>query len=139
MFSLVLAFSGALAFQTPPDVSTLPPEQAAQVSKVFAGMTRMFETLGTCESQFPPGVADQIRASMAAETDPAKKAATAFLLDAYDKGKASPPSHPTNALRKCRPSPPRCRRSRPKSKPPRPKTEGSETRNVYHLRDDGPV
>ena len=90
MFSLVLAFSGALAFQTPPDVSTLPPEQAAQVSKVFAGMTRMFETLGTCESQFPPGVADQIRASMAAETDPAKKAATAFLLDAYDKGKASP-------------------------------------------------
>jgi hypothetical protein len=48
MFSLVLAFSGALAFQTPPDVSTLPPEQAAQVSKVFAGMTRMFETLGTC-------------------------------------------------------------------------------------------
>ncbi|EDX81593.1 MAG: hypothetical protein U1C74_00175 [Phenylobacterium sp.] len=90
MFSLVLAFSGALAFQTPPDVSTLPPEQAAQVSKVFAGMTRMFETLGTCERQFPPGVADQIRASMANETDPAKKAATAFLLDAYDKGKASP-------------------------------------------------
>ncbi|MDO9610190.1 MAG: hypothetical protein Q7J26_16845 [Brevundimonas sp.] len=90
MFSLVLAFSGALAFQTPPDVSTLPPEQAAQVSKVFAGMTRMFETLGTCERQFPPEVGARIRASMTAETDPDKKAAAAFFLDAYDKGKASP-------------------------------------------------
>ena len=91
MFSLVLAFSGALAFQTPPDVSTLPPEQAVQVSKVFAGMTRMFETLGTCERQFPPEIGARIRASMTAETDdPDKKAAAAFFLDAYDKGKASP-------------------------------------------------
>jgi hypothetical protein len=90
MFSLVLAFSGALVVQTPPDVSGLPPEQAAQVSKVFAGMTRMFETLGTCANQFPPEVGTQIRASMTNETDPDKKAAAAFLLAAYDKGKASP-------------------------------------------------
>ncbi|MEC7795833.1 MAG: hypothetical protein ACT6R7_14410 [Brevundimonas aurantiaca] len=90
MFSLVLAFAGALALQTPPDTSGLPPEQAKQVNQVFAGMTRMFETLGTCERQFPPGVAEQVRAALANETDPEKKAASEFLLAAYDKGKASP-------------------------------------------------
>lgn len=90
MISLVLAFSGALVLQTPPDTSSLAPKQAEQVNRVFAGMTRMFETLGACERQFPPGVAEQVRAAMANETDPEKKAASEFLLAAYDKGKASP-------------------------------------------------
>jgi hypothetical protein len=90
MFSLVLAFAGALALQTPPDTSGLPPEQAKQVNQVFAGMTRMFETLGTCERQFPPDVAQEVRAALANETDPEKKAASEFLLAAYEKGKASP-------------------------------------------------
>ena len=90
MFSLVLAFAGALALQTPPDTSGLPPEQAKQVNQVFAGMTRMFEILGTCERQFPPDVAQEVRAALANETDPEKKAASEFLLAAYEKGKASP-------------------------------------------------
>ncbi|MEJ8404144.1 hypothetical protein WKI27_02140 [Brevundimonas vesicularis] len=89
MLTLALALSGALLVQSQPDVSKLPPEQAAQVSQVFGGMTRMFETLGTCERQFPPEVGAQVRAALANETDPQKRAASAFLLSAYDKGKAS--------------------------------------------------
>ncbi|MDQ1155397.1 hypothetical protein [Brevundimonas sp. SORGH_AS_0993] len=89
MLTLVLALSGALLVQSQPDVSRLPPEQAAQVSQIFSGMTRMFETLGTCERQFPPEVGAQVRAAMANESDPQKRAASAFLLAAYDKGKAS--------------------------------------------------
>lgn len=90
MFTVALALSGSLLLQTAPDVSGLPPEQAAQVSQVFSGMTRMFETLGTCERQFPPQVGAQVRAAFENETDPQKRAASAFLLAAYDKGKASP-------------------------------------------------
>ncbi|WP_425985683.1 hypothetical protein [Brevundimonas sp. TWP1-2-1b1] len=89
MLTLALALSGALLAQSQPDVSNLPPEQAAQVSQVFGGMTRLFETLGTCERQFPPEVGAQVRAAMANETDPQKRAASAFLLSAYDKGKTS--------------------------------------------------
>lgn len=89
MLTLALALSGALLVQSQPDVSNLPPEQAAQVSQVFGGMTRLFETLGTCERQFPPEVGAQVRAAMANETDPQKQAASAFLLSAYDKGKTS--------------------------------------------------
>ena len=89
MLTLALALSGALLVQSQPDVSNLPSEQAAQVSQVFGGMTRMFETLGTCERQFPPEVGAQVRAAMANETDPQKQAASAFLLSAYDKGKTS--------------------------------------------------
>nr|WP_314529455.1 hypothetical protein [uncultured Brevundimonas sp.] len=89
MFTLALALSGALLVQSQPDVSNLSPEQAAQVSQVFAGMTRMFETLGTCERQFPPEVGVQVRAAFENETDPQKRSASAFLLAAYDKGKAS--------------------------------------------------
>ena len=89
MLTLALALSGALLVQLQPDVSNLPPEQAAQVRQVFSGMTRMFETLGTCERHFPPEVGERVRASMANETDPQKRAASAFLVAAYDKGKAS--------------------------------------------------
>ena len=41
MLTLALALSGALLVQSQPDVSNLPPEQAAQVSQVFGGMTRL--------------------------------------------------------------------------------------------------
>lgn len=71
-------------------IADLPPEQTAQLENTLTIMTRMFETLGACERVFPPEFSAQMRANFTDEADADKRAATAFLLEAYDRGKNSP-------------------------------------------------
>lgn len=67
--------------------SELTPEQAAQADQATTLVLRMVENLGSCEAVMPAGTAEQIRADFNKDDDPG---ARRLLLEAYERGKASP-------------------------------------------------
>ena len=68
MLGLSIALSGALLIQsqTPAPTDDLTP---AQVEQVVPLLMQTFETFGSCEQFFPPEVAQQFRAQLAAPKD----------------------------------------------------------------------
>ena len=67
--------------------SKLTPKQLAQADQATTLVLRMVENLGSCEAVMPAGTAEQIRAGFDKGGDPE---ARRLLLEAYERGKASP-------------------------------------------------
>ena len=88
MFAVALALSGALLAQ-PQSAAGASPEQMAQAEKVLSAMSRMIETIGTCERAFPPQVAAQVRDQIAATSNGEAAGPTQTMLAAYDRGRSS--------------------------------------------------
>lgn len=91
MLGLPIALSGALLIQsqTPAPTDDLTP---AQVEQVVPLMMQTFETFGSCEQFFPPEVAQQFRAQLAApkDADVATLMVLGLLEEAYERGQKSP-------------------------------------------------
>ncbi|MND69077.1 hypothetical protein [uncultured Brevundimonas sp.] len=73
--------------QAEAEASELTPKQQAQADRAMALVMRMIENLGSCEAVMPDGTAEQIRAGFNKGDDPE---ARRLLLEAYERGKASP-------------------------------------------------
>ena len=75
--------------QAEAQASELTPEQSAQAERAMTLVLRTVEILGSCETIMPAGTAEQMRAAFDQGGDPE---ARRLLLDAYERGKASPAS-----------------------------------------------
>ncbi|WP_433950151.1 hypothetical protein [Brevundimonas bullata] len=91
MLGLSIALSGALLIQsqTPAPTDDLTP---AQVEQVVPLLMQTFETFGSCEQFFPPEVAQQFRAQLAApkDADVATLMVLGLLEEAYERGQELP-------------------------------------------------
>ena len=75
--------------QAEAQASELTPEQAALVDRAMTLTLRLVENLGSCEAVMPAGTAELMKAGFEKSGDPE---ARRLLLDAYERGKASPAS-----------------------------------------------